>query len=156
MAPKLTALAIAATLAGTLANAGDLDVVKRFYSDLLTTPSDVTQEQVNSVVAADWVTTPLGQAGTGAEAFFQTLQGFGVAIPDLVWEPQEILQDGNRYIVRSKATGTPAVPFLGVNPPSGKSFEIMSIDIHRVEDGRIVESFHVEDWMRAVAQLTAE
>ena len=52
------------------------------------------------------------------------------------WQIEEVLQDGNRYIVRGKATGTPVKPFFGVEP-SGKSFKIMSIDIHTIEDGKI-------------------
>jgi hypothetical protein len=31
----------------------------------------------------------------------------------------------------------------------------MSIDVHTIRDGRIVRSYHVEDWMGAVRQLAA-
>ena len=80
---------------------------------------------------------------------------FGAAIPDLKSTVQEILQTGNRYVVRSIATGTPVKPFFGV-PPSGKSFEIMTIDIHTVENGRITQSHHVEEWAKAIHQLKAK
>ena len=68
---------------------------------------------------------------------------------------EAILQSGNRFIVRGKETGTPVKPMFGVDP-QGKSFEIMSIDIHTVENGRIVQSYHVEEWHRAVRQLKAQ
>lgn len=138
------------------AAADDLDVVKSFYSDLLTTPADVTADQVRSVVAEDWVSVPTPRGGAGAEGFHKTLKGFGAIIPDLTWEPQEILQDGNRFIVRGKATGTPEGPFFGIDPATGKSFEIMSIDIHTVENGKIVKSYHVEEWATAIRQLKAD
>ena len=150
---SLYALALAAL--PVTATADDIDVIKSFYSDLLTTPGDVTQDAVNAVVVEGWESIPTPRGGPGAEGLFKTLQGFGAVIPDLSWEPQEILQDDNRYIVRSIASGTPVVPFLGVEP-SGKSFEIMSIDIHTVEDGRIVKSYHVEEWPQAKGQLSAE
>lgn len=38
----------------------------------------------------------------------------------------------------------------------GNSFEIMTIDIHRVEDGRIVRSYRLEEGRKAVQQLSAE
>lgn len=76
-------------------------------------------------------------------------------MPDLTWEPQEILQHGNRFTVRGRATGTPVGPFLGVEPATGNGFDIMSIDILAVEDGRVVHAYHVEDWATAIAQLTA-
>ena len=139
-----------------VAVAGDLDVVKSFYSDLLTTPADVTADQVRAVVSEDWVSVPTPRGGAGAEGFHKTLKGFGAIIPDLKWEPEEILQDGNRFIVRGKATGTPQGPFFGIDPATGKSFEIMSIDIHTVEDGKIVKSYHVEEWATAIRQLKAD
>ena len=153
---RLTALALCATaLAPLPAAADDMAVIKSFYADLLTTPGDATPEQVRAVVAEDWVSIPTPRGGPGTEGLAKTLAAFGGVNPDLNWEPQEILQDGNRHIVRGKATGTPAVAFLGVEP-SGKSFEIMSIDIHTVEDGKIVQSYHVEDWIGAKYQLQAE
>jgi predicted ester cyclase len=80
---------------------------------------------------------------------------FGQAIPDLKWEIAEILQDGNRYVVRGKATGTPVMPFLGVEP-TGKGFEIRSIDMHTVENGKIVRFYHVEEWLQAIGQVSAQ
>ncbi|MEM7237495.1 MAG: ester cyclase, partial [Pseudomonadota bacterium] len=63
---------------------------------------------------------------------------------------------GDRYIVRGRAMGTPVGPFFGVDPATGRSFEIMSIDIVTVEDGKITHIYHLEDWTSAIAQLTAQ
>ena len=54
------------------------------------------------------------------------------------------------------ATGTPVGPFFGVDPATGRSFEIMSIDIVTVADGLITHIYHLEDWAGVVAQLTAK
>ena len=137
-------------------HADDRKVVEAFYTDLLSNPSgDDLDARVRNVISDDWVTEPAGRNGPGAAGFTKTLAGFGAAIPNLNWDVQEILQDGNRYIVRSIATGTPEKPLFGVEP-KGKSFEIMTIDIHTVKDGRIVQSYHVEEWLKAVAQLKAD
>ncbi|MEM7293006.1 MAG: ester cyclase, partial [Pseudomonadota bacterium] len=123
---KTAALAIAILLP-LHGHAADIDVVKAFYSDLLSNPKgDDLGERVRRVVTEDWESIPTPRGGKGAEGFAKSLAGFGAVLPDLNWEPQEILQDGNRFIVRSKATGTPAKKFFGVEP-NGKSFEIMSI-----------------------------
>lgn len=155
MLRPIAAAAAIAMIAGPAA-ADDKAVIESFYENLLTTPGDVTQEDVSAVVVEDWVSTPTPLGGPGAEGFFQTLQVFGDLIPDLNWEPQEILRSGNRFIVRGRATGTPVGPFFGVDPATGKSFDIMSIDIHTVENGKIVRSYHVEEWATAIQQLTAE
>ncbi|MEO0371410.1 MAG: ester cyclase, partial [Pseudomonadota bacterium] len=148
----LTAL----TLMVTAAHADDRKVVEAFYTDLLSAPnSDDLADRVANVVVENWVSVPTPRGGPDADGLIKTLQGFGAAIPDLNWDVQEILQDGNRYIVRSIATGTPVKPLFGIEP-AGNSFQIMTIDIHTVEDGKIVQSFHVEEWAKAMQQLAAE
>ncbi|MEM9062976.1 MAG: ester cyclase [Pseudomonadota bacterium] len=151
-AAALIALPIAVQAGST----SDRATVEAFYSDLLSNPKgDDLGDRVRKVVTEDWVSVPTPRGGPGAKGMTKTLAGFGVAIPDLNWEIQEILQDGNRYIVRSFATGTPVKEVFGVEP-KGKSFRVQTIDIHTVENGRITSSFHVEDWLRAKYQLSAE
>ena len=57
--------------------------------------------------------------------------------------------------VRGEATGTPSAEFMGT-PHSGKSFRVMSIDVHTIEGGKIVHSYHIEDWIGATRQLAAK
>jgi len=66
---------------------------------------------------------------------------------------REVLVAGDRIIVRGQGSGTPSGAFLGI-PASGKSFKIMSIDIHTIEDGKIQQSYHLEDWAGAMRQLS--
>ena len=75
------------------------------------------------------------------------------AIPDLKWEIKEILVAGNRVIVRGEATGTPAGNFMGATT-NGRSFKLMSIDVHTLEGGKIARTYHVEDWQGAFRQLS--
>ena len=75
------------------------------------------------------------------------------SVPDLKWEIKEVLVAGNQVTVRGEATGTPAGEFMGA-PHTGKSFKLMSIDVHTLEDGKMVRSYHIEDWLDAVRQLS--
>ena len=77
------------------------------------------------------------------------------SVPDLKWEIKEILVSGNQVTVRGEATGTPAGEFMGV-PYTGKSFKLMSIDVHTLEGGKMVRTYHIEDWLGAVRQLSAK
>ena len=65
------------------------------------------------------------------------------------------METGDRVIVRGEAIGTPAGDFMGV-PFGGKSFKLMSIDVHTIADGKLTRSYHLEDWMGAVRQLSAQ
>ncbi|MTI11168.1 ester cyclase [Curvivirga aplysinae] len=137
-------------MTASTAMANDIDLVKSFYSELLsdTTASDMA-DRTKKILSDDWTTNekPTGHAG-----FAKTVAYFGSIIPDLEWEVVDILQDGNRYVVRGKATGTPVKPLFGA-PATGNAFEIMSIDIHTVENGKIVNSYHIEDWLKALKQI---
>ncbi|MEM7255197.1 MAG: ester cyclase [Pseudomonadota bacterium] len=66
-----------------------------------------------------------------------------------------MIQQGDQVVVRSRATGTPAGPLFGVDG-KGKGFDILAIDIHTVANGKIVRSYHVEDWAGALRQLKAQ
>jgi predicted ester cyclase len=82
-------------------------------------------------------------------AIGQRLRG----IPDLKWEIKEVLISGNHVIVRGEATGTPSGELMG-NPTNGKSFKLMSLDVHTFEDGKIARTYHVEDWQGAFRQMS--
>jgi ketosteroid isomerase-like protein len=157
MTRNLTALTLAAaTLAGPVL-ADDINTVRAFHSDILTDPAGTTEARYYELFSPDVVSIPIPPGGPGAQGMLNTIAFLGQVVPDLTWVPQEIIETGdNRFVVRGVATGTPVGPFFGVDPATGKSFEILSIDIVTVEDGRITHVYHLEDWTGAVAQLTAK
>lgn len=134
----------------------NLKAVNAFYSAILSNPTQLTEEEFYTIISKDLVSIPTPPAGEGAEGMFNSVKYFGQVIPNLSWEPQEILQDGNKYTVRSIVKGTPTGPFFSIETATGKSFETMSIDILTVKDGKVVQSYHLEDWTTAIVQLTAE
>lgn len=134
----------------------DEDTVRAFYSDVLSAPAETTDERYYELFSPAVVSIPTPPGGPGAQGMLNTIAFLGQAVPDLSWEPQEILAlDDGRFVVRGLATGTPVAPFFGVEPPTGRRFEIMSIDILTLEAGKITHIYHLEDWTSAIAQLTA-
>lgn len=85
-------------------------------------------------------------------AFLGQMGFFAKLIPDLKWNIEEMTHASDRVVVRSRATGTPKGPLFGVDG-KGKSFDIMTIDIHTIENGKIAKSHHIEDWAGALGQL---
>jgi len=153
MKKTLTALALASGLAGT-AQAADRDVVQALYSEVLSaTTSPDLPARMDKVLSPGWQS--IGDYASPVKTrdqFLAQLQRVGSALPNLSWKVEEILQAGNRFVVRGRATATPVAPFMGA-PFTGRGFEIMAIDIHTVEDNKIVLSYHVEDWHGALEQL---
>jgi predicted ester cyclase len=134
----------------------DEDTVRAFYSDVLSAPAETTDERYYELFSPAVASIPTPPGGPGAQGMLNTIAFLGQAVPDLSWEPQEIVAlDDGRFVVRGLATGTPVAPFFGVEPPTGRRFEIMSIDILTLEAGKITHIYHLEDWTSAIAQLTA-
>ena len=110
---------------------------------------------VRQATTPDWVSC---RGNDDCNTRDQVIAGIGQrlkSIPDLRWDIKEVLVSGNQVTVRGEATGTPAGEFMGA-PHSGKSFRLMSIDVHTLDGGKMVRSYHIEDWMGAVRQLTGK
>lgn len=127
--------------------------VQVFYDYLSNPGSEVYAEKFKGITDADWesIGNYSGKNKTREQLIGQ-LGGFDKLIPDLNWEVVEMIQEGNRVVVRSRATGTPVGPFFGVDG-QGNSFDILAIDIHTLEAGKITRTYHVEDWAGALHQL---
>ncbi|MEM1362112.1 MAG: ester cyclase [Pseudomonadota bacterium] len=149
------AAASIAALSFTSAVAADnTDTVQKFY-DLLSNPgSESHVDAFKAATSETWesVGDYSGQNKT-REAFLGQMGAFDQLIPDLNWAVQDMHVDGNVVTVRSRATGTPVGPLFGVDG-QGRGFDILTIDIHELEDGKIVRSYHVEDWAGALGQLS--
>ncbi len=131
------------------------DIVKTFYTECLTvnTTANIT-EVMGNLLSDDFQSINAKETKSKA-ALIGQIGFFWKLIPNLKWVPQEILQDGNRVIVRSVFSGSPNGEFMGLNLDGSKSFETMSIDIHTVENGKITTIYHIEEWATAIAQLKA-
>ncbi len=153
----LAAVALYATptLAQTITVEQARKQVAPFY-EMLNQPATKDLNALSeTALSPDWKSYSSETDFKGRDGFVAQVGGFGKLIPDLKWEIKDVMVDGNRIIVRSEASGTPVGPFFGV-PPSGKSFRIMTIDIHTIKDGKAITAHHVEDWASALRQLSAK
>ena len=98
-----------------------------------------------------------GQANVGRDHYVRVCRmlrrsfpDVAITIEDLVVADDKIV---NRYIERATLTGE---PFLGIEP-AGQRYEKAGTTIYRVADGRLAESWGVEDtlgWFRQLGKYT--
>jgi len=143
--------------AGSAFAADEKAVVQTFYDFLSNPASQEHADAFSANTAEQWQSIGDYSGKTKQKDQFvgQVSGFFAKLIPDLNWEVQEMVQEGNTIVVRSRATGTPNGPLFGVDG-AGKSFDILTIDIHTIENGKIVNSYHVEDWAGALQQLSGK
>jgi steroid delta-isomerase-like uncharacterized protein len=127
------------------------DVVRAFYEPFRTGDTS----SYDQVLSPNWVDLPLapgqqqGPAGMAAQIAL-----FRAAMPDYQVEHQDVLVDGDRVAVRNTVSGTHQGAFMGL-APTGRRIEMRTMDVHQVRDGRIVTTWHLEDFAGLMAQLTA-
>ena len=91
----------------------------------------------------------------GREQSIKVVSNFARSIPDMKFDIKEVLVSGNRVVVRGEVSGTPSGDLFGV-PYAGKSFRILAIDIQTIRDGKMVQTYHLENWLSALGQLRAK
>ncbi len=129
------------------------EAVLAFYNKALTVNTETRPTEVLTPLMAEGYKSSSSVDSKGAEQLMGQLEFFWKIIPDLKWEPQQIINEGDVYVVRSIASGSPNGDFMGVPTDGTKSFKILTIDIHTMIDGKFVNTHHVEDWPTAMKQL---
>jgi predicted ester cyclase len=129
------------------------DVVKPLYTDCFTVNDHTDVAAVMNQLLADDFQSLGSVDSKGKQELIRQIQFFWQLVPDLKWEPQEMIQEGNTVVVRSIASGTPKGNFFGLEADGSKLFKIMTIDIHTVEGNQIRQVHHLEDWGTAMKQL---
>jgi predicted ester cyclase len=125
-----------------------------FYKALNAAFARDSPDLIRQATAPEWVSCRGNDVCNSRDEVIAGVGARQKSVPDLKWEIKEVLVSGNQVTVRGEATGTPTAEFFGV-APTGKPFRIMSIDVHTIENGKLVRSYHIEDWMGAVRQVSA-
>nr|WP_299171914.1 ester cyclase [uncultured Allomuricauda sp.] len=129
------------------------EALNAFYEKALTVNAETTPDAILNTILADSFVSKGSIENKSKEQLTGQLGFFWKLIPDLQWTPQEVINEGNKYVVRSLASGTPKGDFMGLPTDGTKSFSIMTIDVHTVIDGKVMEVYHLEDWGTAMKQL---
>jgi steroid delta-isomerase-like uncharacterized protein len=85
-----------------------------------------------------------------APAAFVTM--FRSAFPDLQASVEDILQDGDKLVVRARMSGTHKGEFMGM-PPTDNKFDIQAIDIVEFRDDKVIAHWGVIDAAAMMGQL---
>jgi len=128
--------------------------VAPFYKALNARYAQDSASLIRQATMSEWVSCRGDEACNTRDEVIAGVAARLKSVPDLTWEIKDVLVSGDQVTVRGEATGTPAGEFFGA-PHTGKSFKVMSIDVHTLRDGRMVRSYHIEDWIGAVRQLGA-
>lgn len=127
------------------------ETVKLFYQALSTNQPDL----LDKVLAPEWEDVPLGPGQkAGRDGFKPVIGAINQTFHDLKITNEDIIESGDKVVVRSTIEGTQAGDFAGF-PSKGRPFKTMAIDIHQFKDGKVVKTWHIEDWLGGLFQMGA-
>ena len=90
----------------------------------------------------------------GREANREFWTAFFSALPDLSATMEDLVVSGDRVVGRFVYRGTHTGEFMGI-PASGRTVEMRSIDIWRIEDGMFVEHWDELNLLEMLQQMGA-
>ena len=90
----------------------------------------------------------------GRDAERELIAGLRRSIPDLTFTIDDVVADGDDVTIRWTAEGTHGGELLGI-AGTGRALAIRGVDMYRLEDGRIAESWTFWDLPGMVRTISA-
>ncbi|ARZ67261.1 ester cyclase [Streptomyces albireticuli] len=109
----------------------------KLAADFVTMVNERHADAVDDLLIDDYIDhNPL--IGNGREANRAFWTDFFTAFPDITVTAEDVIVSGDRLVGRFSYRGTHKGPFAGI-PATGVEVHMRTIDIWRVEDGRLAE-----------------
>lgn len=90
----------------------------------------------------------------GGESLKQAIRLFRAGFPDLRVTIEDQIAEGDKVVTRGYSTGTHIAELQGI-PPTGRQVKVPFINITRVENGKMMESWVQSDMLGMMQQLGA-
>ena len=130
--------------------AANKELVASFHSPLMGADLAI----LDQIVTPDWINHPRNpNEAPGPEGFKGTVQFFR-SIFDMNFVVEDMIADNDKIAVRTLCTGVGKGEFMG-HSVVGKTIAFNALEIHRFVDGRVVETWHIQDYYAMLAQLGA-
>lgn len=88
----------------------------------------------------------------GLDGYMAVLAMMRGAMPDVHWNVEETIAEGDKIMVRFTMTGTQTRPFMGM-PASNKPVKVTAMNIYEFMDGKIIREHGLPDLFSMLVQL---
>jgi steroid delta-isomerase-like uncharacterized protein len=88
----------------------------------------------------------------GVEGVKQAVQFLHTAFSDISAEPNEMVAEGDKVVLRWTVRGKQLGDFMGI-PPTGKMVELQGINIYHIRDAKIRANFEQTNIFQVVQEL---
>ncbi len=129
------------------------EIVERFVREVV---NEGDYEVVDELFAPEYVRhdPTLPEEKRGPEGFTETVELWRTGFPDVEMTIDEIVAEDDLVAFRATETGTHEGEFMGVEP-TGRRVELTGNVMHRLKDGKLVETWACFDMLGLFDQLGA-
>jgi predicted ester cyclase len=96
-----------------------------------------------------------GRSPNGLDAQVANFRGIFARMPDVQMQVEDRIIAGDKVVARMTLNATHTQPLLGI-APTGRRFALRTIDIWRVEGGKLAEHWDIVDYQGLQQQLRSE
>jgi steroid delta-isomerase-like uncharacterized protein len=128
-------------------------VIRRLYNDVWNKRNLAAIDEIISPSHALYEPDAY-DSRVGPAAYRATAERFLRGIPDLRFTVQEVISEGNKFVVVWVVTGTHQGEFYGV-PATNKKLSLEGITIHQIKNGKIFDSYVSWDELGMMRQVGA-
>jgi predicted ester cyclase len=89
-----------------------------------------------------------------AEAAKQEAANFRQGFPDVVSTIEDLIAEGDKVVARWRSRATHQGDYMGI-APTGNRIEFTGISVYRIEEGKIAQSWNIEDQFGLLRQIGA-
>src|SRR5438067_13821679 len=130
-------------------SAADEAVVRRFYEQMC---NERKNDLAPELFTADHkMHDPQAPCADGPDGIAEVVSVYQKGVEGH-WHIEEIFSTDDRVVVRWTGTGTHVAELNGI-PPTGKKIRVDAITIHRMQGGKIAETWEVWDTLGFLQQL---
>jgi steroid delta-isomerase-like uncharacterized protein len=111
-------------------------------------------DALHEIVSEDFTPRTWPSVEPGIESLKQTVTRMASGLSDVRFEIEDLIAEGDRVAVRLTAHAVHRGDFMGM-PAAGEGYSIPEQHIFRIENGKIVEHWHVADMLGMMRQIGA-
>ena len=127
-------------------------VINRFYSEVI---NQQKLDLIDQLVSENFIEhVPFPGQGPGRQGLKDVISMMHAAFPDLNWQIEEQIVEGNKVVSRFRWKGTHRGIFLGI-PPTGRSVCVWGVVIDEVSQGKFSASRIITDIPGLLNQLNS-
>ena len=128
-------------------------LVRRFVDDIVNGENyDLAEELFAESYVRHDPTMGEGEGQRGPAAFVAAVEPMRDAFPDLEMTIDHLIATGEEVAFRATERGTHEGEFMGIEP-TGTEVEVAGIAMHRIENGKVAETWAVWDVLGLLGQL---